>query len=99
MVHPTALIAELVKAANETGTNKLHLNHQLIERAIVAICELSEVAELRSNRKVEDAVAYLQGVELQISRSESSDHAVRSALLFAAGMIRELHIILSDLRS
>ncbi len=98
MSEVNAFIAKLVKAANDTEADSSLRKRDLLERAVVMISELTEVAELPRTRKAKEAVAYLQSVEIQASRKEASDRAVREALLVAAGLIRELYIISKDSR-
>ncbi|MGW9229732.1 hypothetical protein ACWGPT_02545 [Pseudorhizobium sp. NPDC055634] len=96
MSRVNAFIAELVKAANDTGSDTRFKKGQLLERAIITICELREEAGIPRTKKADEAIAYLQAVEIAISQKSEDDQLVRKALLLAAGMIRDLHIILNN---
>lgn len=90
-----ALIGDLVKAANTSGSTPQSKREYLLERAIITIFELREEAGIPRTKKSDDVLAYLQAVAIGISHKAADDQLVIKALLLAAGMIRDLHIIQS----
>ncbi|WP_105436436.1 hypothetical protein [Neorhizobium tomejilense] len=87
-------IAELVRAANEV--EKLHAEEarQLLNRAITTIRDMRETIGIPGGHTAADAVIDLQTTAVALGLGNRSPDQVKAALLDAAGIIRDLHIVL-----
>ncbi|NTG48617.1 hypothetical protein G6M04_14585 [Agrobacterium rhizogenes] len=94
MTSTNGFIAELVRAANEVGRVSDFEKRRLLERAVIAIRDMREAVGIPESKTTEDASINLQTVAAMIPMGHASDNQVRSALIEAAGMIRDLHIVL-----
>ncbi len=91
-----ALIADLLRAANDSGRGSYNQKRLLLERAITIICELREQAGIPRTTEAAKSLAFLRAVEITIDRNAANHELVMKALLLAAGMIRDLSIIIRD---
>ncbi len=90
----TDFISELVRAANEVELLTDREKRRLLERSVTAILDMRETIGIPPSKTTADAVIDLQATEFRIMRGTASTEEVRAALLTAAGMIRDLHIII-----
>ena len=90
----THFISELVRAANEVERLTGYERQRLFERAVATIKDMRETIGIPSAQADADKIVQLQFmVAIRGVRARDPDE-VREALLTAAGMIRDLHIIL-----
>ncbi|NTG04862.1 hypothetical protein G6L08_34180 [Agrobacterium rhizogenes] len=94
MTTTSDFIAELIRAANEIGRIDDFERRGLLYRAVITIRDMRETIGIPESRTTADALIYLQKVAVQIEVGVATDGAVSAALLDAAGMIRDLHIVL-----
>lgn len=87
-------VSELVRAANELDLLANREKRRLLERSVTAIRDMREEIGIPPTKTIGDAVIDLQATEFRIMRGTASAEEVRAALLDAAGMIRDLHIIM-----
>ncbi|MFN7023698.1 MAG: hypothetical protein ACK4QP_04120 [Pseudorhizobium sp.] len=90
----TDFIAELVRAANEVDLLTGREKRRLLERSVTAIRDMREAIGIRRSGTGDDAVIDIQTVEVLLTQGQATDEQVKAALLDAAGMIRDLHIVL-----
>lgn len=88
-------IAELVLDANRLGLLGAYQKRRMLERAVATIRDLRETIGMPSGPG-RDRVLDIHTMALSIERGWHSDEEIRDAFLHAAGMIRDLHIILSS---
>lgn len=87
-------VSELVRAANELDLLANREKRRLLARSVTAIRDMREEIGIPPSKTTADAVIDLQATEFRIMRGTASAEEVRTALLDAAGMIRDLHIVL-----
>lgn len=88
----TDLVSELVQAAKEVEKLDAHEMARLLDEAMTTI---SDTCVPRKRKKsLSDAVMYLQAVQGRVMRGEDVRDQVKAALLDAARVIRDLHIVL-----
>jgi anti-sigma-K factor RskA len=90
----TDFIAELVRAANEVHKLSRLEKRRLVERAITTIHDLRSQVQRWPSSNVQDAVFHLQMAAIAPEQRDRNDEAAKAALLNAAAMIRNLHIVL-----
>lgn len=95
MTRTTSFISELVRDANRLDRLDAYQKRRLLERAVTTICDMRQTIGIPSGPG-RDCVVDIHTVALSIERGWRSDDDVRSALLQAAGMIRDLHIVLGS---
>lgn len=88
-------IAELVLDANRLGLLDAYQKRRMLERAVATIRDLREIIGMPSGPG-RDRVLDIHTLALSIENGWHSEEEVRDAFLSAAGMIRDLHIILSS---
>ena len=93
MSRVNALIADLVRAANDSGRSTQYQKRLLLNRAIDMIGEIRERAGIPHTNEANKAIGFLKAVEITIERDGADDELINKALLLAAGMIRDLYII------
>ncbi|MCF6367242.1 hypothetical protein [Rhizobium halophilum] len=94
MSNTTDFIAELVRAANEVERLTEIERGRLFERSVTTIRAMRETVSIQSAQADADKIVELQ-VMVAIRGTRTKDPSeVRDALLTAAGMIRDLHIVL-----
>ncbi len=86
-------IAELIRVANTVAIVGLFEQKRLLERAVGIVYELREAVGIPRNAKSNDAVTDLKILATKIDTLPLAPEEVRSGLLNAAGMIRDLHIV------
>jgi len=91
MSKTTAFVAELVRAANETGSLSPFEVRRLLDRAISTIRDLREDVGIIPI-KGRDALIYVETVAAGADRVPEEEW--HHGLLHAAEMIRDLHIVL-----
>lgn len=95
MTPTTSFISELVRDANRLDRLDAYQKRRLLERAVTIIRDMRQTIGIPSGPG-RDYVVDIHTVALSIERGWRSDDDVRSALLQAAGMIRDLHIVLDS---
>jgi hypothetical protein len=90
----TDFIAELVRAANEVHKLSYFEKRRLLERAITTIHDLRSQVHRWPTSDVHDAVFGLQMAAIAPEPGDRNNEAAKAALLDAAAMIRNLHIVL-----
>ncbi|MBP2568737.1 MULTISPECIES: hypothetical protein [Agrobacterium] len=95
MTPTTSFISELVRDANRLDRLDAYQKRRLLERAVTIIRDMRQTIGIPSGPG-RDCVVDIHTVALSIERGWRSDDDVRSALLQAAGMIRDLHIVLDS---
>lgn len=94
----TDFIAELVRAANEVERLGDLERRRLFERAVTTIKTMRETISLPSGQDNADRIILLQVLVAARGIQAKNPVEVREALLTAAGMIRDLHIMLEQER-
>lgn len=87
-------LVELMRAANETDRINRFEKMRLLDRAVTTIQDMRETIGIPASSASSDAVIDLQTVAALMDAGEASDATVKTALLEAAAMIRDLHIVL-----
>lgn len=87
-------IAEIVRAANEVDRLGETEKRRLIDRAVVTIRDMRQTIGIEGQRVAKDSLIGLQIVSAAVSAGQAHDDKVKAELLEAAGMIRDLHIVL-----
>jgi hypothetical protein len=87
-------VAELVRAANEVQKLSDFERRRLFERAVTTIREMRETIGIPSAEADADRIVELQVMVAARGVRAMSPEEVREGLLTAAGMIRDLHILL-----
>lgn len=95
MTPTTSFISELVRDANRLDRLDSYQKRRLLERAVTTIRDMRQTIGIPSGPG-RDCVVDIHTVALSIERGWRSDDEVHSALLKAAGMIRDLHIVLDS---
>lgn len=90
----TDFIAELIRAANEVEKLTDYERQRLFERAITTIRSMRETIGIPSAQADADKVVELQVLVVARAVHAEGPSVAREALLTAAGMIRDLHIVL-----
>ena len=88
-------IAELIRDANRLDHLDGYQKRRMLERAVTTIRDMRETIGIPSGPS-RDNLIDLHTIALSIERGWRSDEEVRNALLQAAGMIRDLHIVLDS---
>ncbi|WP_037083055.1 hypothetical protein [Neorhizobium vignae] len=91
----TDFIAELVRAANDIDKMNPKESGRLLNRAVNTIRYMREQAGIPGNHTAADVVIDLQTTAVALGLDNRSPDQVRAALLDAAGIIRDLHIVLN----
>jgi len=89
-----AFIAELIRAANEVEKIGTYEQRRLLQRAVTTIITMREEIGIPKSLKGPDAALDIKMLSVQIDAEPISSGEVRNALLKAAGMIRDLHIVI-----
>ncbi|WP_267550474.1 hypothetical protein [Rhizobium rhizogenes] len=87
-------ITELVRAANEIDRITDFEEQRLLDRAVTTIRDMREAIGIPLSGMGTDAAVDLQTVSALVKAGIAQEDTVRAALLDAAGMIRDLHIVL-----
>lgn len=95
MTLTNSFIAELVRDANRLDHLDGYQKRRMLERAVTTIRDMRETIGIPSGPG-RDSLIDIHTVALSIERGWRSDEEVRSALLQAAAMIRDLHIVLDS---
>lgn len=95
MTVTNSFIAELVRDANRLENLDDYQKRRMLERAVTTIRDMRETIGIPSGPG-RDSVVDIHTVALSIEHGWRSDDDVRNALLQAAGMIRDLHIVLDS---
>lgn len=95
MTLTNSFIAELIRDANRLDHLDDYQKRRMLERAVTTIRDIREAIGIPSGSG-RDCLLDLHTVALSIDRGWRGDEDVRSALLQAAGMIRDLHIVLDS---
>lgn len=90
----TEFVVELVRAANEVEKLGNFERQRLFERAVTTIRDMRETIGIPSLQADADKIVDLQVMVAARGVQATSLQEGREALLTAAGMIRDLHIIL-----
>lgn len=89
-----AFVAELIRAANQIDKLTDHEVRSLLFRSIVSARDLREVVGIPGSGTAEDAIVRLYDVATDIDQVDSA--ARTGALLEAAGLIRDLRIVVES---
>ncbi|MDS7594946.1 hypothetical protein [Agrobacterium tumefaciens] len=95
MTLTNSFIAELVRDANRLDQLDSYQKRRMLERAVKTIRDMRETIGMPSGPG-RDCLIDIHTIALLIERGWRSDTDIRNALLQAAGMIRDLHIILDS---
>ncbi|WP_223568703.1 hypothetical protein [Agrobacterium tumefaciens] len=95
MTLTNSFIAELIRDANRLDRLDSWQKRRMLERAVTTIRDMRETIGIPSGPG-RDSLVDIHTVALSIERGWRSDEDVRSALLQAASMIRDLHIVLDS---
>lgn len=95
MTLTNSFIAELIRDANRLDHLDDYQKRRMLERAVTTIRDMRETIGIPSGPG-RDSLLDLHTVALSIDRGWRSDEDVRNAMLQAAGMIRDLHIIVDS---
>jgi hypothetical protein len=87
-----AIVAELIRAANQVEKISTHEQRRLLDRAVTTIKGMRESIGIPSSAKGHDTLSDLKILSVQIDAIPIAPQEVREALLMAAGMVRDLHI-------
>lgn len=88
------LVSELVRAANKAEHLSDVERKGLFFRTVVMVRNMRQSIAIPSTQSNADQIVGLQLQVARIGTAAETPEGVRDALLTAAGMIRELHIIL-----
>jgi hypothetical protein len=94
MSSTTDFVAELVRAANEMDMLPGREKRRLLERSVTIIRDMREAVGIRRSGTARDAVIDIQTTQVLLIQGQATDEQVKASLLAAAGMIRDLHIVL-----
>ncbi len=94
MTATTDFIAELFRAANEVDKLTLLEKGRLLQRAIVTIRGMRDVVGIPNSGTAADALIDIGTVAASVDRRPNQE--VGAALLEAAGMIRDLRIVIDS---
>ncbi|WCK03716.1 hypothetical protein [Agrobacterium tumefaciens] len=95
MTLTNSFIAELVRDANRLDHLDGYQKRRMLELAVTTIRDMRETIGIPSGPG-RDSLIDIHTVALSIERGWRSDDEVRNALLQAAAMIRDLHIVLDS---
>ncbi|MFS8123296.1 hypothetical protein QD336_12825 [Rhizobium sp. BR 250] len=95
MTLTNSFIAELVRDANRLDHLDSWQKRRMLERAVTTIRDMRETIGIPSGPG-RDCLLDIHTIALSIERGWRSDEEVRNALLQAAAMIRDLHIVLDS---
>ena len=95
MTLTNSFIAELVRDANSLDHLDDYQKRRMLERAVTTIRDMRETIGIPPGPG-RDRLLEIQTVALSIELGWRSDEEIRNALLLAAGMIRDLHIVLDS---
>jgi hypothetical protein len=90
----TDFIAKLVRAANKVEKTGESERKRLLDQSIKTILDMRQKVGIPPSTSAKDAVINLQRTSAAIQFGNASTEQIRTALLDAAGMIRDLHIVL-----
>jgi hypothetical protein len=90
----TDFIAELVRAANQVERLTTEERMRLFARALVTVQEMRQSIVIPSAQTAADKIVDLQRLVVRKGALAETPGEVRDALLTAASMIRDLHIVL-----
>lgn len=96
MSNVTSFVNELVRAANEVGTLTDSEAARLLDRAVRSILEMREEVGIPPSNSSADAVLIVQAIARSVNGGNRSNEEVRAAFLDAAGMIRDLRIVIAE---
>lgn len=94
MTATTDFIAELFRAANEVNKLTSSEKRHLLQRAIVTIRDMRHAIGIPPSRTAADALIDISTVAAAVERRPNQE--VQEALLEAAGMIRDLRIVIDS---
>lgn len=95
MTLTNSFIAELTRDANRLDHLDGYQKRRMLERAVTTIRDMREAIGIPSGPG-RDSLSDLHTIALSIEHGWRSDEEVRNALLQAAGMIRDLYIVLDS---
>ncbi|MFB4373513.1 hypothetical protein RAC92_08025 [Agrobacterium sp. CR_3] len=95
MTLTNSFIAELIRDANRLDHLDGWQKRRMLERAVTTIRDMRETIGIPSGPG-RDCLLDIHTIALSIERGWRSDEEVRNALLQAAAMIRDLHIVLDS---
>ena len=95
MTLTNSFIAELIRDANRPDRLDGWQKRGMLERAVTTIRDMRETIGIPSGPG-RDSLVDIHTIALSIERGWRSDEEVRNALLQAAAMIRDLHIVLDS---
>ncbi|TCV44463.1 hypothetical protein [Agrobacterium tumefaciens] len=95
MTLTNSFIAELIRDANRLDRLDGWQKRRMLERAVTTIRDMRETIGIPSGPG-RDSLLNIHTVALSIERGWRSDEEIRNALLQAAAMIRDLHIVLDS---
>ncbi|MBB4283621.1 MULTISPECIES: hypothetical protein [Agrobacterium] len=95
MTLTNSFIAELIRDANRLDRLDGWQKRCMLERAVTTIRDMRETIGIPSGPG-RDSLLDIHTVALSIERGWRSDEEIRNALLQAAAMIRDLHIVLDS---
>ncbi|MBB4408145.1 hypothetical protein [Agrobacterium radiobacter] len=95
MTLTNSFIAELIRDANRLDRLDGWQKRRMLERAVTTIRDMRETIGIPSGPG-RDSLLDIHTVALSIERGWRSDEEIRNALLQAAAMIRDLHIVLDS---
>jgi hypothetical protein len=90
----TEFVSGLVLAANKLGKQTPFERKRLLDNAILIIIDMREIIGIPVSRTTRDALTSLRAASDAVTLGYASDGQVKAALLDAASMIRDLHIVL-----
>jgi hypothetical protein len=94
MSSTTDVISELVRAANEVETLGDLECRRLLDQAVMTIRDQRRTIGVPSSPTVAGALTDLQNMAEALKTGHRTNEQIATALLNAAGMIRDLHIVL-----
>ena len=95
MTLTNSFIAELVVDANRIHLLGGYQRRRMLERAVATVRDLRETIGMPVGPG-RDRLLDIHTIALSVERGWQSDDDVREAFLQAAGMIRDLHIIIAS---
>lgn len=94
----TDFIGDLVRDANRIDRLDAFQKRRMLERAVATIKDLRQAVGI-PNGPGRDVVLDIHTTALSVERGWCDDSQVRDTFLLAAGMIRDLHIVLDSGRT
>jgi hypothetical protein len=95
MTVTNSFIAELIRDANRLDHLDDYQKRRMLARAVTTIRDMRETIGIPPGPG-RDRLLKIQTVALSIDLGWRSDEEIRNALLLAAGIIRDLHIVLDS---